>query len=279
MNDPSLDSGIDIKGAPKEHLADWYHRFVRMQWPWVVGGLAIVFLVANVLFATAYWATGGVANATSFADCFFFSVQTLATIGYGVMAPSTPGSHALVTLEAFVGLLLTAIVTGLVFTRASLPRARVRFASRVCIAPVNGVPNLMVRAGNLRAVDIIEAVIHVTLVRTEKTAEGVTLYRQLELPLVRQRAPSFARAWLGLHVIDAQSPLHGCTPETLVRDEVELRISIVGIDGATSQTVHAQVRYETADFVFGSRHADLLAEQPSGRLTMDLTHFDEVVSA
>lgn len=279
MIDPSLDSGIDIKGAPKEHLADWYHRFVRMPWPWVVGGLASVFLTANLVFGAAYWLTGGVEHATSFIDCFFFSVQTLGTIGYGVMAPSAPGSHALVTLEAFVGLLLTAIVTGLVFTRASLPRARVRFASRICIAPVNGVPTLMVRAGNLRAVDIIEAIIHVTLVRTEKTTEGVTLYRQLELPLVRQRAPSFARAWLGLHVIDAQSPLHGCSPETLARDEAELRVSIVGIDGATSQTVHAQVRYETSDFIFGSRPADLLKEQPSGRLTMDLTRFDDVVPA
>ncbi|MDP1922563.1 MAG: ion channel [Myxococcales bacterium] len=279
MIDPNLDSGIDVKGAPQEQLADWYHRFVRMPWPWVVGGLAIVFLVANLTFGTAYWLTGGVANATSFTDCFFFSVQTLATIGYGVMAPSAAGSHALVTLEAFVGLLLTAIVTGLVFTRASLPRARVRFASRVCIAPVNGVPHLMVRAGNLRAVDIIEATIHVTLVRTEKTAEGVTLYRQLELPLVRQRAPSFAGAWLGLHVIDEHSPLHGSSPESLVREEVELRISIVGIDGATSQTVHAQVRYETADFVFGARHADLLSEQPSGRLALDLTRFDDVAPA
>ena len=279
MKDPSLDSGIDIKSAPREHFGDWYHRFVRMPWPYVVAGLAGVFLTANVVFGTAYWATGGVANATSLADCFFFSVQTLATIGYGVMAPSAPGSHALVTLEAFVGLLLTAIVTGLVFTRASLPRARVRFASRICIAPVNGVPHLMVRAGNLRAVDIIEAVIHVTLIRTEKTAEGVTLYRQLELPLARERAPSFARAWLGLHRIDEKSPLHGCSPQTLARDEAELHLSIVGIDGATSQTVHAQVRYETSDFVFGSRPADLLSEQPSGRLTLDLARFDEVVPA
>src|SRR5207253_6705077 len=138
-----------------------------------------VFLVINLLFALAYLGVGGVAGAApgSLADHFFFSVQTMGTIGYGVMHPQTWPAETLVTCEVIVGVSLVALATGMLFAKFSVPRARMRFAESATVSPFDGVPTLMFRLGNERASQVIEATVRVVLVRTERTSEGVVYYR------------------------------------------------------------------------------------------------------
>lgn len=268
-----------VVGARVEILRDFYHFALRLRWGSTVALIAGTFVGLNALFALVYLAVGGVENARpgSFLDMFFFSVQTMATIGYGMLYPTTTLTNSLVVLEALVGLLLTALATGLVFAKFSLPVGRIAFASRATISPHDGVPTLQIRVGNERANLIAEATVRVVLVRTVTTREGTRFYRMTDLPLVRERSPAMTRSWTVMHLIDATSPLSGATPASLVAEEVELLVSVVGTDDVSYQPVHARWRYEADQVAWGARHADVLSETPDGHLLVDVRRFDELV--
>lgn len=276
---PSTD--VVVVGAPPAPLRDYYHRFLRLSWPAALGVIVVVFLALNALYACAYLVVGGLENARegSFADAFFFSVQTMGTIGYGSMFPRTPLANALVVSEAVVGLLVTAVTTGLVFSKFSQPSSHIAFTSRVTIAPMDGVPTLSFRLGNQRGNQVVEAELRVTFVRTERTKEGGVFYRMYDLPLVRHRSPAFSRSWTAMHTITEGSMLWSYTPEKMKRDEVELIVSVIGIDDTSLQPVHARTRYIDDQIVWGARHADTLSEREDGVLVLDLSRFDDVVPA
>ena len=122
----------------------------------------------------------------------------------------------------------------------------------------------MFRLGNERASQIVEATVRVVLVRTERTSEDVVYYRMHDLALERSRSPYISRAWVVMHRIDESSPLEGATPHTLARDEVELILTVVGIDETSAQNLSARYRYDHAQVRWGARHADLLSERPDG---------------
>ncbi len=241
--------------------------------------MSALFLFLNLVFAVAYAAVGGIAGAEpgSLADHFFFSVQTMGTIGYGVMHPRSAAAEALVTAEVLVGVSLVALASGMLFSKFSVPRARMQFAEWATISPFDGVPTLMFRLGNERASQIIEATVRVVLVRTERTAEGVVFYRMRDLRLERDRSPVLARSWNVMHRIDESSPLHGATPESLARDEVEFTLTVVGIDDASAQNLHARHTYDHVQVRWGARHADMLSELPDGRLQLDMREFHRLV--
>ena len=212
----------------------------------------------NTVFAGLYLAVGGVARARpgSFADAFFFSVQTLATIGYGEMYPLTLGANLLVTAEAVLGLVVTALATGLVFAKFSIVRPRVVFARVAVITPLEGVPTLMIRVANERGNYIADAAVRLVLLRTERSAEGTVLYRMRDLAPMRERSPAFARGWVVMHAIDEVSPLYGATPGSLRASDAEVLVTLVGVDGTTGQFVHARHSYLDDEIVFGRRYVD-----------------------
>jgi len=264
-----------VVGARQTPFRDLYHHLLRAPW-WVdLLALSALFLLLNLLFAVAYASVGGIAGARpgSLADHFFFSVQTMGTIGYGVMHPLSAGAEALVTLEVIVGVSLVALASGMLFSKFSVPRARMQFAEWATISPFDGVPTLMFRVGNERASQIIEATVRVVLLRTEHTTEGVVYYRMRDLRLERDRSPALARSWSVMHSIDESSPLHGATPETLAGDEVEFLLTVVGIDETSAQNVHARHTYDHERVRWGARHADMLSERPDGRLQLDMREF------
>ncbi len=129
----------------------------------------------------------------------------------------------------------------------------------------------------MRGNQIVEAQLRVTLVRTERTREGVTLYRMYDLPLVRERSPAFSRSWTAMHVIGPGSLLAGKSPADLAREEVELIVSLVGTDDTSLQPVHARHTYAHDEVIWGARHADVLSERADGQLVLDLTKFHDVV--
>lgn len=271
---------IRVVGVKKiTPFRDIYHRFLRISWPLALLSIVVVFLFLNAVFALLYLLAGGVQNARpgSFADAFFFSVQTMGTIGYGSMYPATLAGNAIVVCEAVVSLLVTALATGLMFAKFSQSSARIAFSRHATISPWDGVPTLMIRVGNERGNQIIEAQLRVVMIRTERTREGVTFYRMLDLPLTRDRSPAFTRSWSVMHPIAPGSVLYGATPESLKRDEAELLVTVVGIDDVSLQPVHARHTYADGDILWGARHRDVLSELPDGTLLVDVTRFHDVV--
>jgi inward rectifier potassium channel len=274
----SLKGDGPIHGAPTGAFEDLYHFLVTSSWPALIGLIAAAFGVVNLLFALGYYLDQGIENARSgsFADMFFFSVQTMATIGYGKMEPVTLVSNILVSIEALTGLLALALMTGLVFSKFSRPTARVRFSRYIVIGPRDGVHSLMIRAANLRANRIVEADMHVVLARQEVAAEGDTIRRLYDLSLTRSRSSMFALSWTAVHQLIEGSPLFGQTRESLANCAAEIIVSIIGLDETFSQTVHARHTYELDEIVWGARFADVLVLHPDGSRSVDYTHFDEV---
>lgn len=267
-----------ILGASRGTFRDLYHLYLRAPWWMALGAIVLTFLTANVLFGVIFYFSDGIAHMRpgSFQDAFFFSVQTMATIGYGDMHPVTPFGNVVVVCEAVVGLLFSAVATGLVFAKVSQPTARVVFSRHAVISPIDGVPHLQFRLGNQRGNQILEAQLRVTLMRKERTLEGIVLYRMYELPLVRDRSSAFTRSWLAMHKIDDKSLLFGATPESVERDEVELITSVVGTDDTSLQPMHARHNYESDHIVFGARHVDILSESEDGTFVVDLHKFHDV---
>jgi inward rectifier potassium channel len=266
-------------GIPRAPFRDFYHAYLRMPWWWALSIIVAVYLALNALFAIAFLLVGGVAGADegSMTDAFYFSIQTMGTIGYGAMYPVSPGANALVAVESVVGLLVTAVSTGLVFSKFSRSTARIVFTREAVIAPMDGAPTLMFRIGNERGNLIMEAQLRVSLVRTEHTKEGQLFYRLYDVQLVRDRSQALARSWTVMHTIGPTSPLFGQTPATLKRDEVELLVSVAGTDDTSLQPVHARKTYTDAEILWGKRHADILSEDPDGTLIVDLRNFHETI--
>jgi inward rectifier potassium channel len=276
----ALDDGIVVVGATSHPLRDAYHSLLRMRWPGVLLTIALVFLVANGVFGLGYTLTGGISGARegSFRDAYFFSVQTMGTVGYGAMHPVSDAANLLVVAESVASVILTALSTGIVFARFSQTTSMLIFTSKACISPMDGIPTLMLRVGNDRQSTIFEATIRVIITRTETTKEGVVFYRMLDLPLTRDRSLALSRSWTVMHRIDENSPLYGMTPESCEAQETEITASVVGTDDTSLQPVHARRRYVASDLAWGSRPADILSDLPDGRLQLDVRRFDEIVA-
>src|SRR5580700_7754026 len=224
----STAAGVTVIGAPRTTLRDFYHLFLRARWSLALAAIVTAYLALNAVFAVAYCALGGVANAKagSMFDAFCFSVQTMGTVGYGAMYPVSAAANVVVIAESVTSLIVTALATGLVFAKFSRSTARVAFSRHAVIGPMDGVPTLMLRVGNERGNQILEATIRVAMMRTEITKEGNKFYRMYDLRLARERSPAMSRSWTVLHPIDRDSPLFGATPESYARDEIELIVNL-----------------------------------------------------
>jgi inward rectifier potassium channel len=267
------------KGASHFDWSDLYHLLLTLSWPSFLALGGLLYLLSNTFFALVYLAGGDcIQNAQPgyFPDAFFFSIQTMATIGYGAMSPRTPYANVVVTVEALVGLVGVAMFTGLAFARFSLPTARVLFSNVAVISPFNGVPTLIFRTANSRGNLIVEAQIGVTLVRNEVTFEGQIMRRFHDLKLVRRKTPIFALTWTVMHPIDEKSPLYGATAQTLAEEEVEIVVTLTGLDGTVSQTIHARHAFAAHEILWNMRFVDIFSQTRDGRRCIDYNHFHDV---
>lgn len=263
-----------------EHLwEDFYHRALTISWPRFFGIAVSIFLLFNVLFALLYQIVpGGIANENphGIGGAFFFSVETLSTVGYGDMHPQLLYTHLVATAEIILGIGNIAILTGLIFARFSRSRAKILFGKYAVVRKLNGNPTLMMRAANMRLNLISQASAHLHLVRMHTTPEGYRLRRIEDLALVRDRHPVFRLSWSLMHVIDEHSPLHGATPESLRDSEATILLEIEGVDETTSQPLVAMHQWAIDDVRWNHAHVDLVRRGADGVYVIDYTIFHDV---
>jgi inward rectifier potassium channel len=265
-------------GSLRPWFGDLYHFALRLPWwRFLLGGL-LLYLAANAAFALLYLAQpGAIANARpgSFADAFFFSVQTIATLGYGVMAPRTLYANLVVTVETATGLMLLALATGLVFARFSRPTARILFSGVAVVGPYDGIPTLSFRLANRRRNQILEAEVKATLLRDERTREGVLIRRFYDLKLARTHTPVFALTFTVMHPIDADSPLYGATATSCLAENAELVVTANGLDETIAARVYARTSYLPHEIRWNHRFVDVFGWTEDGRRVIDYRRFHD----
>jgi inward rectifier potassium channel len=241
--------------------------------------MALGYLVANVLFATLYWAAGdgALTGAASdpfgrFQDCLFFSVQTLATIGYGRLVPATPAANVLVAIEALVGLLGFAIMSALLFARFTRPTAKVSFSRNAIVAPYDDGWAVMFRLVNLRSHDLSNVRAVVSFARW--TGSGASRRREFDLlPLERESILFMPLHWVVVHPITPDSPFRGLTAQSFAEADPEIVCLITADDETFAQTVHAKTSYDKHDVVWGARFRDMyLADREHVSIDMTRLH-------
>jgi len=262
------------KGVSRFDLRDPYHLAVALTWPQFLAVLLALYLSVNIVFATLFWLVpGSVANARpySFSDVFFFSIETLATVGYGDMYPVTSYGRAVAGTEIVCGVAFTAILTGLTFVRFSRPRAKLVFAANPVVAMHNGKPTLMVRIGNGRAAGLADAKAQLNVILSERRAEGTVFHRAQELRLERAHIPIFPLFWTLMHVVDERSPLHGYDTARTIEANAQVFVLIEARDPTLATTVHQIRNYAAEDIRFGMRYADVVTTAADGAPVLDLT--------
>lgn len=266
-------------GVSRFSIDDPYYLVLSMRWATFMASVLLIFLIVNLLFAGFYWlAPGAVTNARagSFSDAFFFSVETLATVGYGVMTPATVYGHIVATAEIFVGMFLTALVTGAFFARFARPRPRLVFSDTAVIAPYEEGRALMVRVASRRLQGISETSARISYLH--ENAIGETRFRRFsELKLVKSSIPVLSLSWTIIHKIEEDSPLWGMTPERLEAEAPTLLLSVTGFDEAISSIINDRKTYRAEHLRVAHVFVDILRELPDGFLELDITRIHETV--
>jgi inward rectifier potassium channel len=269
---------FEIRGLRITPLSDLFHFLMRTKWSWLLAAFVAIYCGVNAVFALLYrlGGDGTILNAHpgSFADDFWFSVQTFATIGYGNLAPASTYAHLLVTLESFCGMLSVALGTGILFAKFSLPKARVGFSQNVIVSQRNGQPCLIFRIANRRGTSLLDASAQAHVLMDEVSAEGHRMRRNHTLELERSTMPIFVLAWTLIHRLDEKSPLYGLTLENAPDKVVGIVASFTGVDETMLQAVHARNMYTAADLRFGARFADMIDNSVPGMLIIDHEKMD-----
>jgi inward rectifier potassium channel len=264
-----------------------YHYFLTLSWPRFLSFVALAYVTANAIFGAVYVLLGHGALAGAehlddmhrYAKAFFFSVHTLATIGYGNVVPATLSADVVVTIESLVGILGFSVVAGIVFARFARPVARIVFSKNAVIAPYRGGRAFMFRIVNQRSTQLVQLEARVLLAR-RRVAGARTADREfVQLDLERERVVFFPLAWTIVHPIEENSPLRDWTAEDLRECDAEFLILLNGFDETFSQTVHARSSYKVQDVVWGARFASMFNPPEEGVVSVDIRKLDDLERA
>ncbi|MEO1004164.1 MAG: ion channel [Cyanobacteria bacterium J06638_7] len=263
------------------HWREPYRFMLAIPWPGFLLAIAGSYLLLNLAFTGLYaldlGGIGGVAGAgqATLLDAFFFSVQTLGSIGYGVLHPTSLWVNLVVTVEAFFGLLFIAVTTGLAFARFSRSRARLRFSHVATVEPWEGQPTLTFRVANVRQNSLVDGRIRASLAIDDEAGEGRSMRRVVPLPLVRDQSITFQLMWTVMHRIDSHSPLAGLSVEDLEGRHAEILVAFQGIDEILLAPVHFRCTYGVADLRFEEQFRDMVRMDGPDSICLDFSRFDE----
>ncbi len=254
-----------------------YLSLVSLSWPAFLATIFAGYVLVNTLFALLYATIGphelaGVDAPTltgRFFQSFFFSAQTLSTVGYGVIAPKGTAANIVAALEALTGVMGFAVATGLLFGRVSRPSAKIGYSANALIAPYQNGTSLQFRVVNRRRNDIMELEARVMLMTVE-SRDGRALRQYKLLKLEREKVLFLPLTWTVVHPIDDESPLRGATPESLASLQAEIMILIKAYDDTFSQTVLSRYSYRHDEFIWRKRFSPAFEVDRDGDLVLDL---------
>ena len=273
---------VITRGQRRDLGRDLYANLISTSWPKLALLVVAIYLAVNTAFALTYLALGdSIAHARpgSFQDAFFFSVQTMATIGFGRLYPVGIAANIVVTVEALVGFSFLATSAGLFFAKFSRPTARVLFSRVAVIGPFDGAPHFMFRVANERGNGIVDVGMQAMILHTERQPDGSRRRLFRELKLVMPRVPFLQLNWTGMHLIDEQSPLWGETRESLAESEAEIIVMLTGLEESFSQSVHARYSYIAEEIHFGMAFEDILMLRDDNQLEVSYDRFHDVKPA
>jgi inward rectifier potassium channel len=251
-----------------------YHILVTMPW-WQFFALVFVFFTTlNALFATIYTVFGmdelmGAENGSflhNFRQAFFFSSQTLTTVGYGHVAPKGLLTNIAASLESFLGLLSFALISGLVYGRFSRPSAKIVFSEHMLVAPYRSGRGVMFRMINARASELIETEVQVILAINQRDEAGNTTRRFFPVPLEISKVSFFSLSWTIVHEINENSPVWGFTEQDMLDSNAEFLVLVKGTDETNQQTVHTKRSYTANEMVWNARFLPVIEQHPSGKV-------------
>jgi inward rectifier potassium channel len=280
---PIAADGSSLAGFGNGWMADVYHFLLTARWSTLFLALGILYILANLFFALLYLLLGAKINnavADSFWDVFFFSAQTLTTVGYGNLSPQGPMANVLVCVESFFGLMGFAMASGLAFAKFSRPTAKVVFSQVAVVDTYEGQPALMFRMANGRTSSrVIEARLSAVLMKTVLTEEGNFFRKLYDLKFLRSKSPSFLLTWTAIHIIDAESPFWNETAESLKNCQAQVTVTLTGIEGSFSQTIHAAYSYRLNQILFEHKFRDIFVGTDLSKPVFDYSRFHETISA
>ncbi|HEY3253191.1 MAG TPA: ion channel [Polyangiaceae bacterium] len=271
---------FEIKNLDTRWYTDIYHYLLAITWRRLLIVFFLIYVGTNAFFGFLFWLGGNdISNARpgSYADAFWFSVQTYATIGYGGMAPVTTYAHVLVTLEAFAGMMALALSTGIVFAKFSRPTARIAFSDNIVAHVRNGRPVLEFRLANRRRGSLSDATMKFSVLRDEMTAEGQPMRRGYPLELERPNMPVLSLAWNCIHVLDDHSPLRGLCPGDPMEGVMGFIAIMTAHDDTMGDTVHARRFWSREDVRHNVRFVDMIdAKSVPGVISSDHARLNDL---
>jgi inward rectifier potassium channel len=275
------DREIITEGLDLSFWADISHRSMTASWPSFIAGAVLVFAVFNAGFGLLYWiGDQPISNVArnDYLDYLYFSIETLSTAGYGDMHPQTHYGHFIATVELFTGIFSMSLMTGLIFSRFSRPRARLLFVNNPVIAMQDGERTLMVRVANERHNVIGNATARLWVLKNTISKEGQPVRRFSELSLLKNEHPALALSWTLYHTLDETSLLHNLDADGMKAVGIALAVVVSGYDVVAAQTIHARKTYDHTDIRFGQRYADILENLDDGRIRIDYGKFHDTVA-
>jgi inward rectifier potassium channel len=266
---------IESYNGPDAKRTDLYYSFLKTSWWNLLFYYVGFFILVNLFFATLYYLDLHSLSKEphSFSNCFFFSVQTFSTVGYGSISPNNLYSNIIVVLEIMIGVISTAVITGLVFSKFSIPRARLLFTKNLLQTKFNNNDVLMFRVANTRANQLVSAKVELHYLYEYISPEGLGLIRFAPLKLQRNYSPVFSLSWTVIHDLDESSPLYKKSLEDLIRLKVEFFVIINGTDGTFSQNIHDTHRYTLHDILKDQYFVDIVHMKDDGTRVIDFANF------
>jgi inward rectifier potassium channel len=269
---------INRKGLPFFRTTDMYNSLISMSWTkfWLI--VLSGYMITNIVFALIYNFTGiqnlrgadGKTPVESFFDAFFFSAQTMSTVGYGHISPKGTLTNSIAALESMLGLLSFALATGLLYGRFSRPSAKIVYSNNMLVAPyLQNQKGLMFRLSNLRANTLIDIAVDVIFSYNE-SVDGKITRKFFPLPLERSKASILTLSWTVVHPLNEDSPLYNVTAEELKSSNANFAVLLKAYDDTFSQTVHSRTSYQFDEVVWGGKFIPAFYTDEDGKVSLDL---------
>ncbi|MCS5489896.1 ion channel [Algoriphagus limi] len=284
---PDGSFNVKRKGQSFSAWLNLYHRMITMPVFEFVLVIAFSYFIVNLVFAGIYYSIGiehlsGIDEQTQFVSpfwgAFFFSSQTLTTVGYGHISPLGSLTNAVAAVEALVGLMMFALITGLVYGRFSTPSPKILFSRNILVSPYLDMNGLMFRMINERNSHLINVKVNVMMSRNEKDETGKLTRKYYNLALERDFIQFFSTSWTVVHPITPDSPFFKETPEKMAASDTEILIAVEGMNDAYSDSVHVRTSYLYNEFVWGRKFVPILSEKGTGYI-IDLDKINDSMEA